>query len=469
MKKEDNRVLKNKRINVPHTCVIIFVIMVVCSILTYIVPSGAYTYVENSAGKMIIDPNSYAAVDASPTTFYELFNAIPTGLVDMASLIFFVFIAGGTFSIINETGTLQLAIDKVAYRLHNKEKMMVFLIMAVFSVLGGLMGFSTECIIFIPMGIALARKVGYDDIVGTAMILMGSYVGFACGSFNPYTTAVAQGIVGLPAFSGLAFRIVFHIVTLFVVYFYTIRYAERIKKDPSKSFVSNSRREEEKQNYELEVPEKFSVFNILVLITMFLGFSMIIYGAVKLSWGTDKMTPVLFAMGIISGIVGKLNPNKIAVSWLNGAKSMIFAGLVIGMGRGVLVIMKNGMIMDTLVHGMASILQKLPGSFTAVGMLICNIIINFFVPSGSGQATLVMPIMGPLAQICGISLQTAVLAFQCGDGFTNAVIPTSSVTTGCIGVANISFVEWVRFSFPIVAIEWGLSIIAILIAGVVGF
>lgn len=179
--------------------------------------------------------------------------------------------------------------------------------------------------------------------------------------------------------------------------------------------------------------------------------------------------PILFAMGIISGILGGLKANQIAEAWLAGAKNMIFAGLVIGMGRGVLVIMQDGLIMDTLVYWMAGALRLLPSSLTAVGMLMCNIIINFFVPSGSGQATLVMPIMGPLAQICGISLQTAVLAFQCGDGFTNAVVPTSSVTAGCIGVARIGFIQWLRFSLPLVAIEWGLSIVFLIIAGMIGY
>ena len=181
------------------------------------------------------------------------------------------------------------------------------------------------------------------------------------------------------------------------------------------------------------------------------------------------MAPVLFAMGVLSGLVGKLNPNKIAQSWLSGAKDMVFASLIIGMGRGVLIIMQDGMIMDTIVYELAELLQALPSFLTAIGMLISNIVINFFVPSGSGQATLVMPIMGSIAHICGISLQISILAFQCGDGFTNAIIPTSSVTTSCIGIANISYTEWIRFAFPIVAIEWGISAAVIIFAELIGY
>ena len=465
-KRKQNNVLQ---IKVPHTCVIIFFIIILAAILTYIIPAGTYSYTESPSGTAVVDPESFTYVKDSPVSVYQLFNAIPTGLVDMASLIFFVFIAGGTFSIINETKTLHIAINKAAIRLNGKEKLMIVMIMTIFSLFGGLMGFSTECILFIPLGIALARKVGYDSIVGTAVILMGAYVGFVCGTFNPYTTAVAQGIVGLPVFSGLGLRVVFHIVTLCAACMYTIHYAEKVRRDPSKSYTYSS---EGDSSHDTALPDKaedFRIRNILVLLTMVTCFGIIIYGALQLSWSTKEMAPILFAMGIISGILGGLKANQIAEAWLAGAKNMIFAGLVIGMGRGVLVIMQDGLIMDTLVYWMAGALRLLPSSLTAVGMLICNIIINFFVPSGSGQATLVMPIMGPLAQICGISLQTAVLAFQCGDGFTNAVVPTSSVTAGCIGVARIGFIQWLRFSLPLVAIEWGLSIVFLIIAGMIGY
>lgn len=202
---------------------------------------------------------------------------------------------------------------------------------------------------------------------------------------------------------------------------------------------------------------------------MIAGFAIIIYGGIKLGWGTSKMSPVFFAMGIIAGIIGGLGGNQIAKAWLFGAQSMTFAALVIGMGRGVLVILENGSINDTIIHGMAVVLQALPPSLIAIGMLLCHIVINFFIPSGSGQATVTMPIMGPLAQLTGVSQQIAVLAFQFGDGFTNAVIPTSSVTNSCIGVAKISFVQWLRFSFPLVCIEWGLSAIFLIIAGFIGY
>ena len=459
------------KIKVPHTFVIIFFIIVFCAVLTYLVPSGKYEYIANEAGKKVIDPASFHYVESNPTGLYDFFNAIPVGLTKMASLIFFVFIAGGTFAIINETKTLEIAVNKLARYLDGKEKIMIFTIMLLFSILGAVMGFAAESVLFIPIGVALARKVGYDSITGTGMVLMGSYVGFVAGAFNPYTTAVAQQIVGLPVFSGLGYRLLMHAVVLVVASLYTIRYAERVRKDPTQSYVYELEQTLKNESTELQFTSEttFQTKHILVLISMLLGFGIIIYGGVKLGWGTTQMSPVFFAMGIVAGIIGGMRGNGIAKAWLYGAQSMTFAALVIGMGRGVLVVLEGGAINDTIIHGMATMLQALPPSMVAVGMFLCQIVINFFIPSGSGQATVTMPIMGPLAQLTGVSQQTAVLAFQFGDGFTNAVIPTSSVTNSCIGVARISFVQWLRFSFPLVCMEWVLSIIFIVGAGFIGY
>ena len=458
------------KIKVPHTFVIIFFIIVFCAILTYLVPAGKYEYIQEGS-KKVIDPLSFHYVESKPIGVYDFLNAIPVGMVKMASLIFFVFIAGGTFAIINETKTLEIAINKMARALDGKEKIMIFAIMLVFSILGSVMGFAAECVLFIPIGVALARKVGYDSIVGTGMILMGAYVGFVTGAFNPYTTAVAQSIVGIPVFSGMGLRLVMHAVVLVVAGLYTIRYAERVRKDPSKSYVYELEQQLQNESTDLKftAETEFSPKHLAVLATMLVGFGIVIYGGISKGWGTTQMAPIFFGMGILAGILGRMDSNKIAKAWLHGAQSMTFAALVIGMGRGVLVVLEGSSINDTIINGMAVMLRSLPPSFVAIGMLLCHIVINFFIPSGSGQATVTMPIMGPLAQLTGVSQQTAVLAFQFGDGFTNAVIPTSSVTNSCIGVAKISFVQWLRFSFPLVCLEWLIGAIFIVIAGFIGY
>ena len=440
-------------------------IIILCSILTYIIPAGEYDVIESATGQKLVDPASFHLVESNPTTLYELFDAVPQGMVKMAALIFFVFVAGATFGVINETKTMEIGINKIAHALSGKEKLTLVLISAIFSVLGALMGFNSETVIFIPLGVALARKIGYDSITGISMVMVGSLVGFAAGACNPYTTVVAQEIVGLPTFSGLGFRIVEQIAIFIGTCWYMIHYAEKVKKDRTKSYC-----------YELELaldktePAKldevvpFSVRNILVLITMGICFAILIYNSIVNSWGTAKMTPIFMAMGIISGVLGGLSGNQIAKAWIAGARSVAFGALAIGFGRGVLYVMENGMIFHTIIHALAEVLSVLPPVFVAISMFFSNVIINFFVPSGSGQATLVMPIMGPLAQILGVSQQTAIVAFQLGDGLTNIVIPTSSTTNACIGMANVGFVDWFKYAIRMFAVQAAIGTVFVAIA-----
>lgn len=460
------KVKKERKIQVPHTCLLIFAIIAVCAILTYIVPAGQYDTVTTESGSEVVDPDSFHYVESNPTTLYEFFNAVPQGMISMASLIFFVFICGGSFGIINETKTLEIGINKLARALNGKEKVMIFCVMLIFSVLSALMGFNTECLIFIPLGVALARKVGYDSIVGTAMVLCGTMVGFSCGVFNPYTTAVAQEIVGLPTFSGMGFRIVMHVIMLLVTTWYVIRYANKVKREPQKSYCADLelKLNEEGDEHEISNETKFSVRNLLVLAVMAVCFAIVIYNAIVNKWSTTEMAPVFFAMGIIAGIVGGMSGNEVCKAWLAGARTMVFGALVIGMGRGVLLVMENGMIFHTIVRGLAEFMRILPPTLVAIAMFISNIIINFFVPSGSGQATLVMPIMGPLAQLTGVTQQTAVLAFQLGDGLTNTVIPTSSTTNAAIGIARVSFVQWFKFSLKLAFLQWGVGAVFVIAA-----
>jgi uncharacterized ion transporter superfamily protein YfcC len=466
----NKKIFKFLSIEPPHTYVLIFIILIVCAILTYIVPAGQFDTMKNESGRDILIAETFHYVDSNPTTLYEFFNAIPNGLVKMASLIFFVLVAGGSFAVVNETKTIDILINKLAKTLRGKEKIIVFIIMLLFSLLGGLIGFDAECVIFVPLCIALARRIGYDSITGIAMVVCGAFVGSSVGTFNPYATAVAQGIVGLPIFSGAWYRIIMHVVILSAAAAYTIWYAERVKRDPSKSYCYDLEKtlpkvSEEDLKYTIQT--NFNLRNILVLITMIFSFGTIIYGAIKLGWFASQMSPIFLALGIISGLAGGLNGNEIARAWLSGAKSMIFACVVIGMGRGILVIMEDGMIFHTILNFLANILKMLPSSFISVGMFLINIVINFFVPSGSGLAALVMPIMGPLAQMTGITLQTAVIAFQCAAGFSDTIIPTSSTTNASIGVGNVSFVQWFKFSIRLALIEWGLSIVFIVIATII--
>lgn len=392
------------------------------------------------------------------------------GLEAQAALIFFVFICGGTFGVFDETNALNIGINKIAHKLNGKEVLMIIAITTIFSILGATMAFDPQVIMFIPLGVALARRCGYDAVTGIAMVLGGVYVGFSCGALNPYTTAVAQGIAGIPLFSGLGFRVVWQIVTLIVTCAYIIRYAKKVGADPKASYCYELELKE-KEAHEKEEQNIITVLTtrqILVILTLIVGLGFVVYGSLKLEWGTSDMAAAFFGMGIVAGIIGGLGGNRICNAWIKGAKTMVFGALVIGLGRAILLVLENGMIMDTIVSGLSTLLQMLPTPLISLGMLIANVVINFFVPSGSGQATLVMPFMAAIASITGVSMQTAIVAFQGGEGFSNAVIPTSSTTNACLGAGNLGYEKWIRFAMPMFLLQLAVCAVFTVIASVIG-
>jgi uncharacterized ion transporter superfamily protein YfcC len=382
---------------------------------------------------------------------------------DAQSIIFFIFIVGGAFQMITATGAIEVGIGKMAKGLQGKEKFMIPIFLVVFSLGGATFGMAEEAIVFIPIGIALARALGYDAITGTAMITLGAACGFTSGFMNPFTVGVAQGIAELPLFSGIQMRLVFLVIFLVITAWYLMRYAEKIKKDPSKSFVSELELKEKDQQIDLSNLPDLEPRHYLVLATIVVGFGFIIWGVFKNGWYITEIGSAFLAMAIIAGFLGKLGPSRLAQEFVTGAKSIVFGALVVGVARGILVIMQDGAIMDSIVNGLATAIETLPNGISVLGMYFTQIFINFFIPSGSGQAAATMPIMKPLADILGITRQTAVVAFQFGDGFTNAIIPTSAALMGVLSVAKIAYEDWVKFLWPLMGIWIGVGAVIMLI------
>ncbi|SKC84964.1 YfcC family protein [Maledivibacter halophilus] len=459
-----------KKFKVPHTYVILFSVILIMAILTYIIPAGEYDreYDEVSE-KTVVIPTSFHNVQQNPIKFFDLFQSIPKGMQDASSIIFFIFIVGGAFQMITATGAIEAGIGKLAKALEGKEKLLIPSFIIIFSLGGATFGLSEETIVFVPIGIALARALGFDAITGTAMITLGAACGFTSGFMNPFTVGVAQKIAELPLFSGLRVRIAFLIIFLAITIVYVIRYAEKVKKDPSISFVRELEIEEKDKVIDLSNIPQLETQHHLVLATIVVGFGFIIWGVFKNGWYITEISSAFLAMGIIGGFLGKLSPSRLAQEFIVGAKSIVFGALVVGIARGILVVMQDGMILDSIVNGLATAIQSLPNSISAVGMYITQVIINFFIPSGSGQAAATMPIMKPLADIVGITRQTAVVAYQFGDGFTNSIIPTSASLMGVLSVAKIPYEKWFKFLWPLMLIWLATGAILIIIVNIIGF
>lgn len=463
---------EKKQLRIPHTYVILFAIVLLMAVLSWIVPAGEYDRVYNeSTDRNVVDPDSYHLVDAAPVGPFDLFMSITLGMQQSSGIIFFILILGGAFEIVNSTGAIEAGISRLALKMRNKDMLLIPVIMGVFFVFGGTIGMSEECIAFVPIGIALARALGYDAIAGTAMVTIGAACGFTSGFMNPFTVGVAQGIAELPPFSGIGLRLALGITVLIISIIYLIRYCGKIKKDPTKSLIYDVEVEESKSGNAIDLDNipKFTASHALVLLTFFGGIVMLVVGVFKFGWYIDEIATVFLIVGILSGFFAKIGPSRICTTFLNGARGILFGALVVGIARAILVVMTQGAIIDSVIHGLAGAISSLPTAISAAGMYIVQIVINFFIPSGSGQAGTTMPIMTPLSDVLGIQRQVAVLCFQLGDGFTNSIIPTSASLMGALSIGKIPYEKWFSWIWRLMLIWIVVGLFFVLGANAFGY
>lgn len=457
------------KFKVPHTYVLLFMVIIVCAIASYIVPAGVYDRVKDpDTGRTIVDPGSFHRVDQTPVGIFDIFLSIPKGMKAASEIIFFIFIVGGAFGIIQATGFVEASIGRAVLSLEGKEKLLIPLTMAIFSIGGATFGMAEETLVFVPIGIALARALGFDTITGTAMVALGAASGFTGGWMNPFTVGVAQGIADLPLFSGFGFRFIAYLVILGTAIVYVTRYAMMVKKDPTKSPVYDLE-QTSTHKIDLSAIPQYTARHTGVLIVMILGFATLIYGVFKLGWYITELSGIFIAMAVVAGLVGGLGVNDIGNQFVKGAGSLVFGALVVGVARGILIVLTEGQIIDTIIHAMASAIQNLPTVLSAVGMYVVQVIINTFIPSGSGQAATTMPIMIPVADLVGITRQTAVLAFGYGDGFTNSIIPTSAVLMAYLAIGGIPYDRWVRWIAPLMGLWLLIGGIFVTIATLINY
>lgn len=462
--------MKEKRWVIPHTYAIIFTIILIVAIATWLIPAGEYERHEVD-GRQVVVENSFHYVEQSPVSFFEIFTSIPLGMEKGATIIFYIFLVGGAFGAIQATGAIDSGIHKLVVKMGKNEKFLIPVVMLIFSILGFTTGMAEESIIFVPIGIAIARALGYDAVVGTAMISLGAASGFIGGMMNPFTVGVAQGIAEIPIFSGFAFRAIVYIFILSAGIMYVMRYASKVKKDTSHSVmyeVEQQVRTVDKKDIHSGFQEKFTKKHMLVLFTLACGIGINMYGVFNWDWFLNELAASFIVIGLVGGMIGGLGINKTFSSFVEGMKLVAFGALIVGFARTILVVMENGVIIDTVIHYLVNIISGLPATLNVIGMYVFQIFLNFFIPSGSGQAATTMPLMVPLADLLGIERQVAVLAFQYGDAISNSVIPTSAALMGYLAVAGIPYDRWVKFIWRLIIIWWAIAGIGLVIAVLTG-
>ena len=449
------------RFRMPHTLVIVAALIVLVLLLSWVVPSGTYERAERD-GRQVTVPGTYQQVDKVHLGPQWLMIAPIRGFLDGALIIAFLLMIGGVFGVVQATGTIEFAIRRITSALTTRpalERLMIPVLMIVFSLGGSVFGMAEEVIPFVLIFVPLALSLGYDSIVGVSIPFLGAASGFAAAFFNPFTVGVAQGLVGLPLYSGLGYRVLTWVVGTGVIITWVMVYAARVKRRPESSPV-----------YELDRARDLSALTpkhevepwtgrrIAVIVIFLASMVALVWGILEKQWFIEEIAALFLAMGLLMGAVAGLRASAIATNFVSGAKDMVTVSLIIACGRALLIIAREGLVLDTILFASSRVIGGLPGVMAAQVMFVVQSVINFFIHSGTAQAALTMPIMAPLADLVGLTRQTTVYAFQLCE-FINPILPTSAVTMGVLGMAKIPWETWARWFLPLMLILVALSLV----------
>ncbi len=458
--------MKITNFKLPNTHTIMFGLIIFSALLTWIIPSGEFERIEVD-GRILVENESYQSVEKNPQGIGGILTAPIKGFIDSASIIGFVLIVGGAFGVFQRTKAVDSAIRSIAaaHKKYNFIRLLLIpIFMTIFSLGGAIFGMSEEVIPFILFFVPMSILLGYDTITGVAIPFIGAGAGFAGAFINPFTLGIAQGIAGLEILSGMGYRIIVWFVITAAAIIYVMRYAAKIRKDKNNSPIPGIDNEWRKKNlndnddnqHKLESRHKF------VLAAFFAGLIVMVFGVLNYGWFIEEICAVFLITGIIVGIIGKLNSKEITEAFISGAKDLTGTALIIALAKGIKIVADEGRIIDTILSFLSSGVSEFHPVISGQVMFFVQSFLNFFVPSGSGQAALTMPVMAPLADLVGVSRQTAVLAFQFGDGFSNMIIPTSAVTMGILSLAKIPWEKWALWILPLQVIFIILSMLLLI-------
>ena len=441
---------------VPSSYVLLFYIIIALSIATYFIPAGIYERtIDVNTGVNYVIPNTYTEVEKTPVTIFEFFKAIPQGLFESSNIIIFVLIIGGCFGVIQATGLTDAFLGSLIQKHEKYEKTLIIAIMTIFSLAGGVLGTAEEALPFYPIIISLALSMGYDKITGVAILLLGTGSGFAAGFLNPFTTGIAQNLSELPIYSGIVLRLIAHVIFLLTAIIYVLRYIKKIKKEHGQDL-------REKDEFEdVNIPAYLNIRQKRVIVIVIVSFIFLLVGIINYNFQILEIVTVFFAMAIISGLIGGLKPGRISSEFVKGASNLAYGALIIGVAKGITVIMNYGQIIDTIIHFLSQQIEGFSPVESVIGIFVIQTIISIFISSGSGQAAATIPIMKTVVDMAGVTRQSGVLAFQFGDGITNLIAPTSGYVIAALALADIEWRDWVKWFSPLYVI-WLIEGIAVL-------
>ena len=442
-------------IKFPHPLVLLMICILLAMFASYFIPAGQFDRVLNTeTNRMVVVSGSYHQVAAKPVGLFQALVAVPKGMVDGASVIFFVFLVGGAFVVVDRTGALEYGVNWIVGRLSGKGILVIPFIILFFATGGALENMQEEIIALVPLLILLTKRLGFDNLTAAAISVGAAAIGSSFSPVNPFQVGIAQKLAQMPMLSGGLYRLIFLFIALFVYGFIVIRRAKKIRKIP--------------EHHEISERKEMRLRHLMILLVVIGSFSAFIAGVMMLNWDFEQMAVVFFIMGMLSGIIGKLGINGTADAFVQGFRDMAFAGILIGFARAIFVVLDEGRIIDSIVYGMFLQLADLPLFLSATGMTFFQSIIHFPVPSVSGQAVLTMPILVPLSDLLGMSRQVIVMAYQYGAGMCEIITPTNGALMAILAAAGVPFKDWIRFALPVYLVIIVIGLIAIYLAIAIG-
>jgi len=428
---------------VPNTYVIIAILIALCAVATWFVPGGSYVTAEDGT-------LAYETVDAAPQT-WQVFSAIYHGFVKQAGIIIFILVVGGAFWLLNATGAVSAGIGRFIQRVGRYDKLVLVALTLLFSLAGAVFGMSEETIPFIGIVVPLVVSMGYDAFMGMLIVYVASNVGFSSAFLNPFTVGIAQGMAGLPLFSGMNYRVFcWGLLTLLMVLF-VVFYAHRTRRaQPAATAV------------EAAPATTLTGRQQAILLVLLATVVMLIVGVTCWDWYMPEITGLFLLMGMVCGMIAGFGANRIAEEFLAGAKDILSAALVVGFASGIVVILQDGHIIDSILHTLQNSLEGSSPMASLTAMYGIQALINFLIPSATAKAAITIPIMAPFADLVGVSRQAMVLAFQFGDGFTNMITPTSGVLMAALAMARIPYEKWVKWVWKGVMVLLVLGLLLLL-------
>ncbi|MBM7551482.1 YfcC family protein [Thalassobacillus pellis] len=457
------------REKVPHIYVILFGMILLGSIATYLVPAGQFERVKNESGAAILQPGTFEYIASSPIGWMEFMLSIPMGLIQSAEIIFGIIMIGGMFAVIERTGVIDIGVNKLAHTFSNKGLWIIPTLMVPFSLFTTITGQVELSLVYLPAILPLILKLGFDKITAGGIVLVSTIAGFAIALTVPANLGTAQEIAELPFYSGIGYRAVILVVILIVGILYVWRYGKKVKENPEQSIVYEESSEETPTHLEDNTASKASTRQVLASITLLIFFGILIFGLVNYGWYFRELTGLYAIIGVVTGLVAGLRSSEIAESFNEGFKKILLGAMVVGIARAVAVVLEEGQIMDTIIYAFGEMVSVIPDSMTAVFMMIVQGLLNFLIPSGSGQAMVSMPIMTGLADLSGVTRQTAVLAFLMGDGFSNIFYPTSGYFMATLAMGGIRWEKWIKFIWPLLIIWYSLCVVFLIIAQLINY